>query len=55
MTSRDRWLAALNHEEADRVPIDDTPWETTTARWYDEGLPRDTTPREYFGHARRGQ
>jgi uroporphyrinogen decarboxylase len=32
------------------VPIDDSPWFTTVRRWHDEGLPRDTSPREYFGY-----
>lgn len=52
MTSRERFLAALNHEEADRIPIDDTPWVTTVARWHREGLPAETSPRELFGYER---
>ena len=50
MTSRERVLAARHHREADRVPIDDSPWFTTVERWHQEGLPRDTSPREYFGY-----
>jgi uroporphyrinogen decarboxylase len=50
MTSRDRFLAALHHEEADRIPIQDTPWETTIARWHREGLPENQSPHEFFGY-----
>lgn len=50
MTSRERFLAALNHQEPDCVPIADSPWETTVARWHREGLPPDQTPWEYFGY-----
>ena len=49
MTGRERFLAALNHREGDRVPIDDSPWFTAVRRWHEEGLPEDTTPATYFG------
>ncbi|MGC9319058.1 MAG: uroporphyrinogen decarboxylase family protein [Armatimonadota bacterium] len=50
MTSRERVLAALSHHEADRVPIDDSPWATTIRRWRREGLPEGVSPAEYFGY-----
>jgi len=50
MTSRERVLMALNHEEADRVPIHDAPWAATIERWYQEGLPHDPPPAEYFDY-----
>ncbi len=50
MTSRERVLMALNHEEADRVPIHDAPWAATIERWYQEGLPHDPAPAEYFDY-----
>jgi len=50
MTSRERVLAALNHREADRIPIDDSPWFTTVRRWHQEGLPADMSPAQYFGY-----
>lgn len=50
MTSRDRVLAALNHQEADRVPIHDSPWGHTISRWHKEGLPHDQSPEQYFGY-----
>jgi len=54
MTPRERFLAALSHKEADRIPICDTPWATTIERWHREGLPEDKSPAEYFGYERTG-
>ncbi|MGQ9631272.1 MAG: uroporphyrinogen decarboxylase family protein [bacterium] len=50
MTSRERVLAALNHEEADKIPIHDSPWLATIKRWRGEGLPSDISPAEYFDY-----
>jgi len=50
MTSRERILLALEHKEADRVPIHDSPWSSTINRWRREGLPEDIPPDEYFGY-----
>ncbi len=50
MTSRERVLMALNHEEADRVPIHDSPWTAAIQRWHNEGLPREVSPAEYFDY-----
>jgi uroporphyrinogen decarboxylase len=50
MIPRERVLAALNHEEADRVPIHDSPWAATVERWHGEGLPVDVNPAEYFDY-----
>jgi uroporphyrinogen decarboxylase len=55
MTSRERFLRALSHREADRIPIADAPWETTIARWRREGLPKDKSPFDYFGYERIAQ
>jgi uroporphyrinogen decarboxylase len=49
MTSRERILAAINHEEADRVAVHDAPWATTVTRWREEGLPEGQSPTQYFG------
>ncbi len=49
MTSRERILTAINHEEADRVAIHDAPWATTVKRWRQQGLPEGQSPAEYFG------
>ena len=43
-------LLALHHEEPDRVPIGDSPWPTTIARWHREGLPEDQSPHDFFGY-----
>lgn len=48
MTTRERFLRAYQHRDADRVPIIDSPWEGTFRRWYSEGLPRDVDWTDYF-------
>ena len=50
MTSRDRVLSEIAHEEPDRVPIHDSPWGTTIDRWHREGLPADQSPHTHFGY-----
>ncbi len=50
MTSQERVLCSLEHKEPDRVPIHDSPWGTTVARWHREGLPENVSPAEYFGY-----
>ena len=42
-------MRAFRHEEADRVPITDSPWNGTLARWRREGMPANADWREYFG------
>lgn len=49
MTSRERVILALQHKEADRIPIQDSLWGTTVARWRKEGLADDKPLEEYFG------
>ena len=49
MDSRERVLRVLSGQVPDRVPLDDSYWETTTARWHREGLPPDVSPHDYFG------
>jgi uroporphyrinogen decarboxylase len=55
VTSRERILMALNHEEADRVPIHDSPWGHTINRWHKEGLPEGQSPASFFGYEMTGQ
>ena len=55
MTPRERITMALAHEEADRVPITDSPWGHTVARWHKEGLPEDQSAEDYFGYELFGQ
>jgi len=54
MTSRERVLLAIGHQEADRIPIHDSPWGTTEARWHREGLPDDQSSTSFFGYEFRG-
>jgi len=49
MTSKERIALAIKHQEADRIPIMDTIWDTTISRWRQEGLPADKSPHDYFG------
>lgn len=39
----------LAHQEADRVPITDGPWNSTLERWHREGLPAGMHFADYFG------
>jgi uroporphyrinogen decarboxylase len=55
MLPRERFLLALSHREADRVPIHDSPWGHTANRWHEEGLPKDQGPGEYFHYELAGQ
>ncbi len=48
MTSKERIMRALEHKEADRVPILDSPWAGTIARWEREGMPKGMDWRDYF-------
>lgn len=49
MTSKERILRAINHIEADRVPIVDKPWAGTLSRWRREGMPKNTDWCDFFG------
>ncbi len=50
MTSRERIKMVLEHREPDFVPIHDSPWTATIARWHKEGLPEEIPVEEYFGY-----
>ncbi|MBC7236298.1 MAG: hypothetical protein H5T69_10685 [Chloroflexi bacterium] len=49
MDSRERVRMVLDGQVPDRIPLDDSYWVTTVARWRREGLPADVDPRAYFG------
>jgi uroporphyrinogen decarboxylase len=49
MTSRERYLRTLNHQESDRIPMTDSPWGETINRWKKEGLPENIDLSDYFG------
>jgi len=50
MKPRERVKMALDHREADRIPIHDSPWQATIDRWRTEGLPSGVSPADYFGY-----
>ena len=48
MTTHERVGRMYAHQEADRVPIIDSPWGATIERWQNEGMPRDAGFVDYF-------
>ena len=53
MTSRERVLKILNHQIADRIPIQDNPLPETIQRWHKEGMPEIVSPEEFFDYDMR--
>jgi uroporphyrinogen decarboxylase len=49
MTTHERMTRMFEHREADRVPITDHLWATTSERWHREGLPQDVDWLDHFG------
>jgi len=49
LTSKERIIAALEHREADRVPIWESFWGSTMTRWNKERMPEDADTVAYFG------
>jgi uroporphyrinogen decarboxylase len=49
MTSHDRFSRMYSHQEADRIPIIDSPWNATIERWHSEGMPADVSYVDFFG------
>ena len=54
MTTHERILRMYEHREADRVPIVDSPWRGTIARWEREGMPKGMDWADYFGADKLG-
>lgn len=54
MNSYERVLAAFEHREGDRIPMQDTPWQGTLNRWHREGMPQDVDWARHFGFDRFG-
>lgn len=48
MTSYERFRRMYAHQEADRIPIIDSPWDATIERWQREGMPQDVSYVDYF-------
>jgi len=49
LTSRQRFQRMFDHQDADRVPIIDDPWNATIERWRHEGMPANVHYAEFFG------
>lgn len=48
MTTHERFTRMYAHQEADRVPMQDIPWDATVERWHREGLPEGVSYVEFF-------
>ena len=49
MTSYERLKCVYDHKEPDRIPMHDSPWGPTVARWRREGLPEGVGVGAFFG------
>jgi uroporphyrinogen decarboxylase len=49
MDSHERFRRMFAHQEADRIPIIDDPWDATIERWQREGMPAGVSFIDYFG------
>lgn len=49
LSTHERVTRMIEHREADRVPITDSPWSATLERWHKEGLPANVDWADYFG------
>jgi uroporphyrinogen decarboxylase len=48
LTSHERFARMYAHQDADRIPIIDSPWEATVERWQHEGMPSGVNYVDYF-------
>lgn len=48
LTSYDRFTRMFAHQEADRIPVLDSPWEATIERWHTEGMPSEIDFTDYL-------
>ena len=48
MNSHERFRRMFAHQEADRIPIIDSPWDATIERWQREGMPAEMSYRRLF-------
>ena len=49
LTSYERIKRMYEHRPADRIPVTDSPWDSTVERWRREGMPADVTVADFFG------
>lgn len=48
LTTYDRIARMYAHQEADRIPVIDSPWNATIERWHREGMPEDVSFVDFF-------
>jgi len=49
MTTHERMTRMYAHQEADRIPVTDSPWGATIERWQREGMPENVSYVDFFG------
>lgn len=49
MTTHERMARMYAHQEADRIPVTDSPWGATIERWQREGMPENVSYVDFFG------
>ncbi|MBR5869149.1 MAG: hypothetical protein IKZ21_06850 [Clostridia bacterium] len=49
LTTRERMSLIFDHQEPDRIPMIDSPWQGTLSRWKREGMPEGVDYTDYFG------
>jgi uroporphyrinogen decarboxylase len=48
LSSHERFHRMFAHQEADRIPVIDSPWDATIERWHSEGMPEGMSYVDYF-------
>jgi uroporphyrinogen decarboxylase len=48
LSTHERIARMFAHQDADRIPVLDSPWEATIERWQSEGMPKDVDYQDYF-------
>ncbi|HSV86292.1 MAG TPA: hypothetical protein VLH85_06935 [Levilinea sp.] len=49
LTTHERFTRTFAHQEPDRIPVIDDPWDATIERWQREGMPAGVSYVDYFG------
>lgn len=50
MNNRERIKSVLEYKIPDKIPIQDSVWESTVERWYNEGFPLGVKVEDYFNY-----
>lgn len=48
MTTHERMRRMYAHQDADRIPVTDSPWNATIERWHQEGMPMGADYNQFF-------